>query len=118
MLTLEERDHQLWETINGTYSPWSISRRQRPRRQSRIIIKNLALPQLPEITADDKKRKTRGRLVCSICGERPVTVFIAPCGHAKICLVCMHQMQRVCTTNRLRCAMCRTPVGSVHRLYT
>lgn len=120
MLTDEDKKHQLQHTINGTYSSWIRAHRYYkhfdPRKHS-IRYGSKAKPALPPINENDKRRKTKGVLVCNICMERFVTVFLAPCGHAQICLPCLHDIRNRCTTDNILCPICRCQVETVHRLY-
>jgi hypothetical protein len=46
---------------------------------------------------------------CSVCMDRPPDVVMVPCGHIYAC--------RACGEKLLECALCRTPVTQVLRVY-
>lgn len=71
---------------------------------------------MPKRKKRDLIRKRKGTLCCIICMECKVSCVCIPCGHAKICLRCLQSMKS--RTQQLKCAICRSEVKQVWRLYT
>ena len=53
---------------------------------------------------------TQGRLVCSICYERPICLMVKNCNHACLCLTCAPKVDR-------KCPICRAAIQKFEKIY-
>lgn len=70
----------------------------------------------PTLKTDDTKAEPDEK-VCAVCLENKVGTHFMPCGHVVMCRTCVMEAERVRTTPRLACPLCKAEVHRVHPAY-